>query len=63
MFKFYLLKNSYLVIIQNIIISEFLSSVYTWSRSQTYVKTCIIVQRVLESTCNKIENKTMLTLK
>lgn len=63
MFKFYLLKNSYLVIIQNIIISEFLSSVYTWNRSQTYVKTCIIVQRVLESTCNKIENKTMLTLK
>lgn len=48
------------------IVSGFLDSeTYTLceSRSQTCVKTCIIVQRVLESKCNTIEKETMLTLK
>lgn len=48
------------------IVSGFLDSEpYTLceSRSQTCVKTCIIVQRVLESKCNTIEKETMLTLK
>ena len=67
--NFYLHENNYLTVIvkykhdcQWIPRSRTVHAVRE-SRSQTCVKTCIIVQRVLEARCNTIVNETMLMLK